>query len=92
MSKQNNSLDLEIAQALALLIYTSTWEKTRKVLEDQQSVLLLDRALELLGFMVVELYQKGDIDDAKNVAQYQELLARARVLGVALAWQNFSPL
>lgn len=88
----SNITDLEIAQALTALIYALTWERTREVLEEQQDVLLKDRALELLNIMVIESYLRGDISDAKNLGQYQELLARARVSGVAVAWQSFSPL
>lgn len=95
MDKQggaNNNSDIVIAQSLAALIYASSWPKTRKVLEEQQNVLLLDRALELLSYMIVESYIQGNIEDAKNLTQYEELLARARVSGIALAWKDFIPL
>src|SRR5579872_5484052 len=95
MDQQNNASnisDLEIAQALTAMIYASTWEKTCRILEERQNILLKDRALELLNIMVIGSYMRGDISDAKNLAQYEELLARARVYGVAVAWQNFSPL
>lgn len=90
--KANNISDLIIAQALTALIYASTWEKTLKVLEQRQSILLLDRSLELLNTMVIESFLSGEIDDGRNLSQYQVLLALARKDGVAAAWQSFSPL
>jgi hypothetical protein len=95
MNKQSNAYsnsDLVIAQALSALIYAPNWPKTRNILEEQQGILLSDRALELLSFTIVQLYLQGDLEDAKNLAHYEELLAHARVFGIALAWKKFIPL
>ena len=88
----NSNSDLVIAQAISALVYAPDWPGTRKILEEQQGFLLSDRALELLSFTIVQLYLQGDLEDAKNLAQYEELLAHARVFGIALAWKNFTPL
>ena len=82
--------DLEIVQALAALVYASDWSKTYRVLERQQGLLLLDRALEWLNFTINELYLEGDVEDAQNWEQYERLLIDARLFGVQLAWESFT--
>lgn len=83
--------DIVIVRALVAMIYAPSWAKTQKIIEEQQRVLLLDRALELLSFTIVTLYLQGELEDAKNLAQYEEILAQARKFGVEFACKNFMP-
>ena len=96
MDKQSNIdgiTDLVIAQAITALIYASSWPKTRKVLEGTTKHLAIRSSTGVAQFYGYESYLQGDIEDCQKFGTvWKKLLARARIFGVALAWQNFSPL
>lgn len=86
----NANSDLEVAQALAALIYASSWLKTGRVLQERQGLLLSHRALELLNFMITALNLEDKVEDAQNLVQYETLLANAHMYGVQLAWESLN--
>jgi uncharacterized protein (DUF1778 family) len=82
----------EEVRAISAFFNTAAWDETRDVLEREQTLLLTDRADELLSAALEQDRQNHD-PESQKLAAYTEahlkLLRRAREVGIPAAWEEF---
>src|SRR5438046_81774 len=89
---ENKLTDAAIAEALLRFLNTDSWYETRAVLEDEQSLLLTDRADQIITSLIEQHEQYDEqqhIRMAHYISLHRTLLRRARMVGIPRAWNRF---
>lgn len=85
----SRSIGAQVFLSLSELANAATWQQTRQVLLQYQTILLSDAAITLVQQMIAEYEAEGDRPNTLNWQQYLNLLEDARNHGVHGAWNRF---
>lgn len=78
-----------IVNAIEAFARAETLDETRRVLEEQQTVLLSPEALTTIQLMIDDMFANNRNGDARNWRQYLNLLEDALRRGIPTAWHYF---
>lgn len=86
---ESRSISAQVFLSLSELANAATWQQTRQVLLQYQTIPLSDAAITLMRQMIAEYEAEGDRSNALKLRQYLNLLEDARKHGIHGAWKRF---